>query len=213
MRKLDHWSPTYLRNRLMLAWDQKTNPMNPWLTNQATKLLNELLQEGDVGFEWGSGRSTVWLAKRVSYLWSVESDLKWFDLVSKWLQTEKLENVTYTFHSVEATEKSDLQHPYVQAINQIQECGLDFGLVDGKYRDACAVSLIPKLRPGGILIVDNVERYLPSSSSSPESIGMNQNPSTKLWTEFADSVLNWRKIWTTNGVTDTCMWFKPCNLR
>jgi predicted O-methyltransferase YrrM len=57
--------------------------------------------------------------------------------------------------------------PYINAITSIEDNSLDFVLVDGKQRAQCALASLMKLRPGGILIVDDVHRYFPAESSLP----------------------------------------------
>ena len=39
--------------------------------------------------------------------------------------------------------------------------GIDFALIDGIYRDHVTLFLLPKIRLGGVLVIDNVNRYLP----------------------------------------------------
>jgi hypothetical protein len=46
------------------------HPDVPWLTRQAVEILEDWLKPGYVGLEWGSGRSTLWFARRVSHLTS-----------------------------------------------------------------------------------------------------------------------------------------------
>jgi hypothetical protein len=60
-------------------------------------------------------------------------------------------------------------------------------------------------------IVDNCNWYLPTPkhSVSPFSRKPEQGPYTPKWAVFLDSVRGWRRVWTTNGVTDTGFWVKP----
>ncbi|MCK5642361.1 MAG: hypothetical protein KAJ19_16255 [Gammaproteobacteria bacterium] len=48
----------------------RMHPDVPWLTRQAVEILEDWLKPGYVGLEWGSGRSTLWFARRVSHLTS-----------------------------------------------------------------------------------------------------------------------------------------------
>ena len=84
---------------------------------------------------------------------------------------------------------------------------VDLALVDGIHRDACALTAIERVVPGGVVVVDNVERYLPSRSRAPEAIGNGYENSS--WRRFDDRTSGWRRYWTTDGVTDTCLFFKP----
>jgi len=69
---------------------------------------------------------------------------------------------------------------------------------------------VPLLKSGGILVIDNIERYLPSTSHSPSARRAGESRwDSASWDAFAAEVANWRHIWTSNGVSDTALWVKP----
>jgi hypothetical protein len=83
---------------------------------------------------------------------------------------------------------------------------MDYVLVDAMYRAECACKAADALRTGALLIVDNIERYLPDvPTSSPERLRGQVSP---VWSEFRARVAGWRRLWTSNGVTDTAIWIK-----
>ena len=84
-------------------------------------------------------------------------------------------------------------------------------MVDGDFRGECALAALPKLKLGGVIIIDNVERYLPHEkpSCSPNSRSLNDGCESDSWSCFKDLVDGWRSIWTSNGVCDTALWIKP----
>jgi predicted O-methyltransferase YrrM len=164
-------------------------------------ILNTWLKPDDVGLEWGSGRSTIWLARRVKCLTSVEHDGSWYREIGDQLRQQEISNVDYHLCRDEAA--------YVSTSEKILPESLDFCLVDGIARDQCATAAIPKLKPGGILIVDNCNWYLPSDSKSPSSQRAQDQLSNDRWKLFLDQTKSWRFVWTTNGVTDTAFWVKP----
>lgn len=213
MQTFRHWTPIYIINRIALFFYQKIYPNSPWLTKHANLILSSLLKPTDMGLEWGSGRSTIWFAKRTQELTSVEHDPTWYKLISENLKSENISNVKYFFCEYDkSAEKTKLafEFDYVKVADNFSNNSLDFILVDGVYRDACACVAIKKIRPGGILIIDNMNWFLPSKSISPSSRKYRDEPLSELWREFADSVKNWRVIWTSNGITDTAIWIKPC---
>lgn len=166
----------------------------------------------DVGIEWGAARSTVWFGARVRLLVSNEHDAAWYGRVQGGLAARRLRNVDCRLHLYEpAIEESDEARAssYVRAVDAFEDEDVDFALVDGVYRSACALAVIPKLRPGGLLIVDNVNWYLPGSSRAPNSRRAKDGPASKLWAAVAAQVATWRRYWTTNGVTDTAVFLKP----
>ena len=97
-RSIRHWTPRYIRDRLRWYYYFRTHPDVPWLSEQANTMLESLLKPTDVGIEWGSGRSTCWLAKRVKHLISVEENQPWADVVRKQIQDQGLSNVDYRFY-------------------------------------------------------------------------------------------------------------------
>lgn len=65
MRSIEHWTPKYIVSRLREKIDHKLHPANPWLPRDAVRLLAQLLRPDDVAPEFGSGRSTFWITRRV----------------------------------------------------------------------------------------------------------------------------------------------------
>lgn len=87
---------------------------------------------------------------------------------------------------------------------------LDVALVDGLYRDECILAALPKIRHGGLLILDNVNWFLPRRSRSPGSRRpgrVDSYPSIE-WETIHKSLQSWRLIWTSSGVTDTAIWIR-----
>lgn len=201
MHKIDHWTPRYIYNRIALAIYEQQHPEHPWLTRAAISILSTYLRKSDVGLEWGSGRSTVWLARRMKHLVSVEDSPEWYEKIKTKLKSLSLDNVEYLFLTD--------QDAYVNVADRFQENSLDFALVDGHLcRSSCAVKAIGKIRTGGCLVLDNANWFLPSDSGSPNSKTHATGPASEEWQYFLDLVKNWRLIWTSNGVWDTAFFVK-----
>ncbi len=213
MRSFHHWTPRYIKNRLAEIYYRKSFPDHPWLARTANEILASCLKESDIGIEFGSGRSTIWTAKRIKHLTSVEHDESWYRKVQKMIIDNELDNISFHhFHEdKEFNQASDTA--YVKIIEQFEPNSLDFALVDGIYRDYCAFNLISRIRPGGMLIIDNVNWYLPSFSYSPDSRSSAQGPKGEIWIKGYDYISQWRTIWTSSCVTDTAIFFKPCNFQ
>jgi Methyltransferase domain len=211
-RRFRHLTPTYIVDRLRLAAYQRLNPEAPWLTADAVGFLEDWLRPQHVGFEWGSGRSTVWFAARARHLTSVEDDPEWYREVAKRLQERGLaERVAY-HHLPAGDERLRGSPPYVSAIAG-HDSTLDFCLVDGvtRLRADCALACLPKLRPGGLLIIDNANWFIPrrGPSRAPNSRGLAEGYASDAWAELGRQIADWECVWTTNGVTDTALWVKP----
>jgi hypothetical protein len=216
MRPSQLLRPRYVADRVRLAVHQRLHPDAPWLTAEATSRLAGWLQPSHVGIEWGSGRSTIWFAQRVGHLLSVEHHAGWHASVSGRLSRLALRNVDYRLvpcepERVETAEwiAAMFASDYVRLVDAFRPRSVDFALVDGMYRSACALAVIPKLRSGALLIVDNVNWFLPSSSRAPSSRGMTDAPLSPTWAEFGEAVRDWEVEWTQNGVADTAIWKAP----
>jgi hypothetical protein len=57
--------------------DQNGNPI-PWCTHSFNKFIEPRLKKNFVVFEYGSGNSTLWYARRISSIKCVEHDLTWY---------------------------------------------------------------------------------------------------------------------------------------
>jgi len=200
-----HWTPRYIISRLLNIIYEFRHPEHPWLTSHSIKLLDELLKPSDVGLEFGSGRSTLWLVKRLKYLTSVEDNEVWYQNISNDIKIKNINNIDYLYKS------SKYDNPYVseyfKVLQNIRSNSLDFILVDGSLRDIIAIECVEKLKLGGILVIDNANWFLSHYSLSPSSLGM-KNSMNDNWEKFLNSTKDWRLIWTTNGVTDTALFIK-----
>jgi predicted O-methyltransferase YrrM len=209
MRSFRHWSPRYLKNRIAEIYYHKSSPDLPWLTRTANEILASYLKESDIGLEFGSGRSTIWFAKRIRQLTSVEDDEGWYRKVRQLLESNDLQNVDYHFIPKNKEDDDAADADYVKIMERIETNSVDLVLVDGSYRDFCALKALRVIRPGGVLIIDNVNWFLPCNSYSPASRSEKLGPKGRTWEEVHRSISRWRKIWTTSGVTDTAFFFKP----
>lgn len=207
-RTVGHWTPRYIRARARQALYQRGHPDAPWLTPEAIRLLDSMLRPSDIGAEFGSGRSTLWLARRCAHLTSVEHDEAWHATVSATLAVEGITHVDYQRHPRDAPDAPGDRSAYAQVAQFLGDESIDFALVDGLYRDDVTLFLLPKIRPGGMLIIDNVNRYLPSLTVSPASLRPPAVPATAGWERAAAALAGWRRIWTSSGVWDTAIFVK-----
>jgi predicted O-methyltransferase YrrM len=185
------------------------NPEAPWLTKDANKLLSSLLRKSDIGIEFGSGRSTPWLASRVSFLISVEHDMCWYNKVKNIMDRKGLNNFELLFFEQDQPKEKGHGSKYLSVFERFTEESLDFIFIDGIYRGACA-SLAPKfIKPGGLIILDDAQWYLPSNSVSLFSRSHKDGPASDDWEGFLRSVCNWRCIWTSDKcLHDTAIFIK-----
>lgn len=136
-------------------------PDEPWISHKAVRFLEKSLNESMSGLEWGSGRSTLWYARKLGHLISVEHDSNWHQLIRERISRQNLTNVDYRFIALDHPE-NDPTYPnyamtpkYVDVISSMPDESLDFVVIDGHYRQACLQAVQRKLKHGGLLLLDN----------------------------------------------------------
>jgi len=194
-----HYSVNYIIDRSKIIIQRILYPELPWLTKESIEIISKLLIGNEKGLEIGSGRSTKWLARRSKFLTSLENDAFWFKKVKLELEKSKIDNkVNYQF-------LPDFDN-FDNYVDQLPNKSLDFCLIDGGNRGKLANKILPKLKTNSFLIIDNVNWYLPSYSISPGSIRFSEEID-KDWYSFSKIIASNRKIWTSNGVSDTVIYF------
>ena len=138
----------------------------------------------------------------------MEHDPAWYAKIKNRIREVGITNVTYLLYEVGGEDEHG-GNPYVDVIDCFSENSLDFALVDGVFRSICANRVLEKIRPGGIAVIDNADWFLPCNSSAPNSRPKEDGPASAEWANFLKHVTDWRCIWTSNGVFDTAIWFKP----
>jgi predicted O-methyltransferase YrrM len=194
-------------HRIALAIYERQAPEAPWITREACAYLEAWLKPEHVAVEWGSGRSTLWFAERVGRLISVEHDANWHERVAAELRQRGLKNVEYHLATLPqcGTEGDDC---YVErALKNVDV--VDFALVDGQFRDLCTQMAMRRLRPGGLLVIDNAEQFFSHASHSPSALQRTGAALSPLWLELRTQLAGWPCVWTSNGVFDTALFTKP----
>lgn len=177
---------------------------SPWTSPASIAVFEKFLSKDMTAFEWGSGSSTVFFAQRIKKLVSIEHNEAWYKKVKSSLKEKKFDNVEYHFIKINYPDQHLDKDGYQAALNENQTNAyrdyfsfidrfpdeyFDFIVVDGRARVECGFHAIPKLKPGGVLVLDNSERirYQP----------------------LKEKLTSWQSIWTTSGLTDTTLWIKP----
>ncbi|MBU3553980.1 hypothetical protein [Polynucleobacter sp. UB-Piko-W3] len=119
---------------------------SPWYTYPAIEYLKQLDLTDATLFEYGSGNSTNFWRSRVKEIVSVESSPEWFSLVSG--------NQTLNQKIMLRTEKAE----YINSIKEVNAT-YDIIVVDGEYRQLCAISALDFLKKDGMLILDNSDWF------------------------------------------------------
>lgn len=206
---LSYLSPRCLYGLLRRQIWRRTHPDVPWLTRQAVEILEDRLKPSDVGLEWGSGRSTVWFAQRVTHLKSIEHNDYWYNRVKKLLCDKGFENVELCYAPLEA--KDGVKPQYIRVAAEQPGASLDFVLIDGRLRDQCTEVALLLIKPGGMLIIDDAARYIQHPFCCPQSIEAQNGPPSQLWAKIVMELeaLGAKVIWTSDGVTATVFYIMP----
>jgi hypothetical protein len=117
----------------------------PWWPVCAIPVIERLLTPQSRVLEFGSGSSSVWLARRAASVVSVEDDPAWHRRVTERLATLGLQNATVRL----------AQGPAYYDLSWTGTDRFDLVVVDGSYRWRCIEAALPRLRPGGALYFDN----------------------------------------------------------
>jgi hypothetical protein len=210
-RSFAHITPRYIVDKARARLNQKIHPDWPWLAADAVRALDSLLWPADIGFEWGMGRSTLWFARRVKKIVSVEQTREWFEKVRRLAREQGLDNVELVVHEIkDPAAPVDDDHPYIAEIDRFPDNYFGFILIDGNFRGQCALKALNHLQSHGLLIVDNIQRYLPNDQTlAPKALRSTSPPHSRYWTALAERVAGWRRMWLSDGVSDTAIWFKP----
>lgn len=164
--------PRWLRHR-HLNMDAWLDREMPWITFEALDYLRSLLQPSHIIFEYGCGGSTLFFTGRAASVNSVEHDPSWHAHVSNALVSRSRSNFTLQLAPPEPD--GEVQAPelpgsfgsnhlpgtfraYVTAIDGFPDGTFDLVFIDGRARPSCMARAMPKLRPGGYLVLDNSER-------------------------------------------------------
>lgn len=133
---------------------RKRYPEHPYYVPQVIKILSAALNKQAVVFEWGSGISTIWYAKKVKSIVAIEHCEQWYRKGNGWIQEQNLSNIDLKY--ILATNNS-FQN-YTQAISEYDDKFFDLVAVDGRDRVECIKQAVNKVKIGGYLILDDSHR-------------------------------------------------------
>ncbi|SDH20644.1 Predicted O-methyltransferase YrrM [Bradyrhizobium sp. Rc2d] len=117
----------------------------PWLVGKALPIIESRVPGARV-FEYGAGMSTLWFSNKAAFVASVESNAGWAERLNAILTAEGRPPVVL---------RTDPE-AYARQIESV-EGSFDIILVDGINRRRCVEECVPRLRKGGLLILDNTD--------------------------------------------------------
>jgi hypothetical protein len=150
----------------------------PWITFGSIEFLDGYVNPTMDVFEYGCGGSTLYFAARARRVVSVEHDRGWAGLVTRALVELRCHNAEVILQEpapAGPTNGDDPSDPdayvtsdergrgksfenYVRVIDGYAAGAFDIVLIDGRARPSCFKHARAKVRPGGIIVWDNMER-------------------------------------------------------
>jgi hypothetical protein len=177
-RRFRHWaySLTKVHDSLAIA---KLDV--PWWTYGAIAEVTSWLEARDDRpvrvFEYGSGASTFWLAKRATEVHSVEHHRGFGEMMARELaplpqvSLRIVEPVPSAHPAIPSAKEGHGGLDFSDYVESIEEVPgkFDVVVVDGRAREACLAAAVGRLAPGGIVIFDNSmrRRYRRAIRASP----------------------------------------------
>ena len=132
----------------------------PWWPYAAAEWVASALPPRPHVFEYGGGGSTLWLEDLGATVTVVEHDEAWHGQISAALS----EGTTALFRppartgTITSSVASGFFDDYVAAIDCQPDDSLNLVIVDGRARVECVRRAMPKVREGGILVLDDADR-------------------------------------------------------
>ena len=134
-------------------------------------ILDLYLTRDMLCFEWGSGGSTVFLAQRSPGAITIDHDPEWYRITEQALEY----NEVWEFADLKLIEPEDGEvegylsafseeykgknfERYVKSIDIHGKNTFDLVMVDGRSRSACLRHAAPKVKSGGLLVLDDSNR-------------------------------------------------------
>lgn len=139
---------------------------SPWWPYDAVSWVARILPPEAQVFEYGGGGSTLWLHDRGARITVAEHHTGWYRHLTEALPSavKVLLVPPQAAGSVTSAVEPGFFDDYVAAIDGQPEGALDLVITDGRARVDCVRRAMPKVKPGGLLLLDDTERarYLPA---------------------------------------------------
>jgi predicted O-methyltransferase YrrM len=125
----------------------------PWLPFRLIDELEAIVRPGSRVFEYGGGGSTLWYLDRGAVVVTVEHDQEWATALDRSISSDRWTLVRRPL--------ADGYANYANAISSYPDDWFDMVVVDGRARPRCVRRARAKVKPGGLLLVDDVyvEKY------------------------------------------------------
>lgn len=150
---------SYLHSTGWLKSVENNRPMSPkgdpvpWMNYTIVRFLEKRIPKNALMYEYGSGASTLFWAKRISRVVSLEYEESWYEKIRR----EMPSNATVEFCA------QDRDGQYCRNITK-HNLKFDIIVVDGRDRVNCVKRAVENLSPQGVVLLDDSDRekYIPA---------------------------------------------------
>ncbi|MGE0229518.1 MAG: class I SAM-dependent methyltransferase [Dehalococcoidia bacterium] len=125
----------------------------PWIAPAAVRYLSRVVHPDWHVVECGAGMSTLWWAKRAARVTSLEHDVAWCARLRQHLDEDRITNV-----DLQHVRLTDLVSRLIRLNPTVDLAFVDSSEEGTSNRVACVEVLCTKLRPGGLLVLDDSDR-------------------------------------------------------
>ena len=136
--------------------DKNGNPL-PWYTYPAIEYIGQLDFSNRTVFEYGSGNSSLFWNNIAARVISIEDNPQWYEKVLGMVKGKTNAEIKFIVD----------QPAYTTEI--LNHDDFDVIIVDGSYRLECARTAVRRLKSGGMIILDNADRFVKSAKFLRES--------------------------------------------
>ena len=171
LRKLGRLAAELLRHPRSLPFYLACGPLGkwtplqlqlPWFSLASIKFLDRFITQSMEVFEYGAGGSTLYFAKRAGKVVSTENEQGWVEQVEQALAAENLHNAEvqyrpFDFFHAEGFGESGYLHSIPDRLFDV--IVIDSAEESQEVRPACFHHAEARVRPGGIIVVDDSWRY------------------------------------------------------
>ena len=140
--------PGALLRTIAEKFGYKGSPL-PWWPAPVIRVVAGLIKPDWQVLEFGSGRSTLWLAEHAGHVTAMEDHPEWYKRVTTEILSRNITNVDYRF-------ARDMDRYSVP--EGLPAASIDFAIIDGSARSRCLQTAFDLIRPGGLIYLDDSDK-------------------------------------------------------
>jgi hypothetical protein len=154
----------YVKEGILAPTDACLHRGLPWFSFSAIEFLEQRMHSGMTVYEYGGGGSTIFFAERAARIVTVESDERWVEPIEAQLRRRHLANVELVLATADFDDQETFaQSPFALALPDEPADVVVIDSFDYYNGHPLRPKLFPmaegKVKPGGMLVVDDSWRY------------------------------------------------------